>query len=96
MKSHGAFNEAYFSQSVPMSTYLSCFIISDFKSKNTSVDTQGIGDEFELRVFATPAQINKVDFALDVGKKVIEYYIQYFEVPYPLPKLGELSENTTK
>lgn len=74
-----------------MSTYLSCFIVSDFLFKNTTVDTNGIGEEFELRVFATPEQINKVNFALDVGKQIIEYYIQYFKIPYPLPKLGKFN-----
>ncbi|KAI8123273.1 Glutamyl aminopeptidase [Lucilia cuprina] len=87
IKNQGAYNEAYFSQSVPMSTYLSCFIVSDFLYKTVQVDTKGIGEEFELRVFATPEQLNKVDFALAAGKTIIEYYIQYFKIPYPLPKL---------
>ena len=75
-----------------MSTYLSCFIVSDFAYKAVQVDTKGIGDEFTLRVFATPEQINKTDFALSVGKAIIEYYIQYFKIPYPLPKLGKFEK----
>lgn len=72
-----------------MSTYLACFIVSDFKNKSAEIDTRGIGKTFTLRAFATPEQLDKVDFALEVGKTVIEYYIQYFQVEYPLPKLGE-------
>lgn len=72
-----------------MSTYLTCFIVSDFKNKSAEIDTKGIGNPFTLRAFATPEQLDKVDFALEVGKAVIEYYIQYFQVEYPLPKLGE-------
>lgn len=83
--------EVYFAKSVPMSTYLACFIVSDFQSRDVVVDTKGIGDPFDLRVFATPEQINKVDFAVEVGKGVIEYYVQYFQIPYPLPKLGKLN-----
>lgn len=72
-----------------MSTYLACFIVSDFLYKGDKVDTKGIGEEFDIRVFATPEQLHKTDFALKVGKTIIEYYIQYFKIPYPLPKLGK-------
>ncbi|XP_039964988.1 uncharacterized protein LOC120777590 [Bactrocera tryoni] len=83
----GKYTEVYFNRSVPMSTYLACFIVSDFEYKSAVIDTNGIGNPFTLRAFATPEQLDKVDFALDVGKTVIEYYIQYFQVEYPLPKL---------
>lgn len=72
-----------------MSTYLACFIVSDFKYKSKIVETKGIGKNFELRVFATPAQLNKVDLALDIGVKITEYFINYFQIAYPLPKLGK-------
>lgn len=75
-----------------MSTYLACFIVSDFAHKAVKIDTKGIGDEFDMRVFATPEQLDKVDFSVTVGKGVIEYYVQYFKIPYPLPKLGKLTK----
>ncbi|KAJ6640395.1 Glutamyl aminopeptidase, partial [Pseudolycoriella hygida] len=71
-----------FQQSVRMSSYLACFIVSDFTHKKGQV-TNGP----EMRVYATPAQIDKVDFALLTGLNVTEYYINYFNVSYPLPKL---------
>lgn len=74
-----------------MSTYLACFIVSDFKYKNATIQSQGIGKDVLLRVFATAAQLDKVDFALDAGKKMTEYYIQYFKVEYPLPKLDMIA-----
>ncbi|XP_030370374.1 uncharacterized protein LOC115620994 [Scaptodrosophila lebanonensis] len=83
----GDYNEVYFTKSVPMSTYLACFIVSDFAKKTVDIDTNGIGESFIMSVYATPEQIDKVDFALDVGKGVIEYYINYFQIEYPLPKL---------
>jgi glutamyl aminopeptidase len=75
-----------FTESVPMSTYLTVFIVSDFQRKNETV-TPNIGDPFELSVYSTPQQVNKTDYALDTSKKIIEYYIDYFQIPYPLPKL---------
>ncbi|XP_053945174.1 glutamyl aminopeptidase-like [Anastrepha ludens] len=83
----GNYVEVYFNKSVPMSTYLACFIVSDFTSKSVEIDTNGIGSPFTLRAFATPEQIEKVNFALEVGKGVLEYYIQYFQIEYPLPKM---------
>lgn len=81
----------HFNTSVPMSTYLACFIVSDFQSKNETVKSNGVGEDVLLRVFATAAQLDKVDFALDTGKKMTEYYIQYFKIGYPLPKLDMIA-----
>uniref|UniRef100_A0A1B0AGQ9 Aminopeptidase n=1 Tax=Glossina pallidipes TaxID=7398 RepID=A0A1B0AGQ9_GLOPL len=86
-KLQGSYKEVYFNTSVPMSTYLACFIVSDFDHKSVSIETNGIGTDFEMRVFATPEQVDKIQFALEVGKVVIEYYINYFQIEYPLPKL---------
>lgn len=45
----------YFEPSVPMSTYLACFIVSDFKNQSKDVN-----EDVHMRVFATPAQVDKV------------------------------------
>ncbi|XP_064214193.1 aminopeptidase A isoform X3 [Tribolium castaneum] len=75
----------HFNETVPMSTYLSCFIVSDFKYTNTTF--QNGGQDIPFRVYASPHQLEKTTYAGEVGKKVIEYYITYFAIPYPLPKL---------
>lgn len=75
-----------FEESVPMSTYLTVFIVSDFVSTDADINPS-IGDPFKVRCFGTPAQINKLDFALNVSVDVIQYYIDYFKIEYPLPKL---------
>lgn len=82
----------HFAESVPMSTYLSAFIVSDFQHKELPVNARGVGENFTLRAFATPAQLEKVTFALDTAKVITEYYIDYFQEPYPLPKLGECTQ----
>lgn len=70
-----------------MSTYLACFIVCDFISKSVTINP---GDkEFLFSVYATKEQIEKVDFSLEVGVAVTEYYIEYFGIDYPLPKLGK-------
>lgn len=88
----GAYHEVHFNKSVPMSTYLTCFIVSDFEYKSVIINANNIGEDFEMRVYATPEQLNKVDYAVRVGKAVLEYYIDYFQIEYPLPKMGMLSD----
>lgn len=78
-----------FATSVPMSTYLACFVVCDFNYKETIINANGIGANFKLRSFAQNDQMHKIDFAQDIGKRATEFYIQYYEVPFPLPKLGK-------
>ena len=82
--------EVKFATSVYMSTYLLCFIVSDLVS--LSKKARGVVDgakDFELRVFSTEANLSKVKFALDTAVGVIEYFAEYFDIAYPLPKLGK-------
>lgn len=79
--------EVYFEDSVAMSTYLSAFIVSDFDYLEQVVKANGVGDDFKMRVYATPEQKDKMPFALETGVKITEFYIDYFQVEYPLPKL---------
>ena len=41
-------------------------------------------------MWSKPDAIHSVDFALDVAKRTLQYYEDFFKVPYPLPKLGRL------
>ncbi|XP_072938562.1 aminopeptidase A-like isoform X2 [Epargyreus clarus] len=80
-----------FATSVPMSTYLVCFVICKFDHKETDIFSSGIGRNFKLRSFAQKDQTHKIDFAQDIGKRVTEFYIKYYEVPFPLPKLDMIA-----
>uniref|UniRef100_A0A1I8PGY6 glutamyl aminopeptidase n=1 Tax=Stomoxys calcitrans TaxID=35570 RepID=A0A1I8PGY6_STOCA len=80
--------EVQFAESEPMSTYLACFIVSDFAYKEKTV--RGVlegAPDFQMRVFSTAAQVDKVEYALNVGVGITEFYIDYFNISYPLPKL---------
>lgn len=77
-----------FATSVPMSTYLACFVICDFGYKQTEIDSKGVGKNFTLRCYGQKDKLHTIDFAMDIAKRATEYYIQYYNVPYPLPKLG--------
>lgn len=80
-----------FATSVPMSTYLACFVVCDFDYKEADINSGGIGRNFKLRSFAQKQDLHKIDFALDIGKRATEFYINYYEVPFPLPKLDMIA-----
>jgi glutamyl aminopeptidase len=80
----------HFHVSEPMSTYLAVFIVSDFKGKSRRVNANNVGSDFDLTVYSTPHQVDKLDFALETGVQVTEFYLDYFQIAYPLPKLGRL------
>uniref|UniRef100_A0A671KCM9 Aminopeptidase n=1 Tax=Sinocyclocheilus anshuiensis TaxID=1608454 RepID=A0A671KCM9_9TELE len=73
--------EDQFDVSVKMSTYLVAFIVSDFLSiSKTSL--HGV----QISVYAVPEKIDQAEFALDAAVKLLDFYDDYFDIPYPLPK----------
>jgi aminopeptidase N len=65
-----------------MSTYLLAWVGGELHRK-TAVTKRGI----EVSIWATPAQpANSLDFALSVATKTIDFFEEYFDTPYPLPK----------
>ncbi|XP_066237978.1 endoplasmic reticulum aminopeptidase 1 [Saccopteryx leptura] len=73
--------EDQFDVTVKMSTYLVAFIISDFKSIS-KMTKSGV----KVSVYAVPDKINQADYALDAAVTLLEFYEDYFSIPYPLPK----------
>ncbi|KAL1783790.1 endoplasmic reticulum aminopeptidase 1 [Sigmodon hispidus] len=73
--------EDHFDVTVRMSTYLVAFIISDFKSVS-KMTKSGV----KVSVYAVPDKINQADYALDAAVTLLEFYEDYFNIPYPLPK----------
>jgi glutamyl aminopeptidase len=76
-----------FATSVKMSTYLACFIVSQFKSRDATV-TNLDGSTFDVRTFAPAHSVKKTEFANAAAVSITGYYIKYFDIGYPLPKLG--------
>lgn len=78
-----------FNTTVDMSTYLVAFVISDFKVKATN-SVKGV----KIEVAAKPQSIDagEGDFALSEASKIIDFFADYFNVPYPLAK----SSNSTR
>lgn len=64
-----------------MSSYLLAFAVGDFVSIDTKTE-----NGTKVEVFSTKAhEESELYFALEVAKKTIEFYENYFNVKYPLP-----------
>lgn len=46
-------------------------------------------DSHQITVYAVPEKINQTAFALDAAVKLLDFYDDYFDIPYPLPKQGQ-------
>lgn len=70
-----------------MSSYLLAFVIGDLQKKSAKTKS-GV----EVNVWATTAQpADSLDYALEAAKGAIEFFEDYFGVPYPLPKADHVA-----
>ncbi|MBI4177350.1 MAG: M1 family metallopeptidase [Candidatus Aenigmarchaeota archaeon] len=85
-KISGRKKELIFKETPKMSTYLLAFIVGDFKC----VERKS-GNGTLLRVWATRGNEEKGRFALDTTSRLLEYFNDYFGIPYPLEKLDQIA-----
>lgn len=65
-----------------MSSYLLAWVIGNLHKKSAKTKS-GV----DVNIWATPAQSpESLDFALDIATRTIDFFDEYFETPYPLPK----------
>lgn len=64
-----------------MSSYLLAFVVGEMKYLEAKTK-----DGVLVRTYATPANAKLTKFALEVAVKCLEFYNDYFDTPYPLPK----------
>jgi len=71
-----------FNETPYMSTYLLVWIIGNFEYLETK-SSAGT----KIRVYTPLGRKNEAKFALDLGAKCLDFYSEYFGIPYPLEKL---------
>ena len=69
-----------------MSTYLLAFAVGDLRCVEGHSDSGT-----QMRVWATAGNEERGRFALDVSLRLLDYFDEYFGIPYPLPKLDHLA-----
>ena len=77
--------EVRFAATPPMSSYLNVFVAGEFDLiESRSGPTQ-------IRVIATKGKAELGRYALEATAQILQYYNDYFGVPYPLPKLDQIA-----
>jgi puromycin-sensitive aminopeptidase len=76
------YNMVTFEPTPKMSTYLLAFIVGRFEHIEAKTK---MGKR--VRVFITPGKKLQAKFALETAVKVLEFYEDYFDIPYPMPVL---------
>ena len=46
-------------------------------------------DSHQISIYAVPEKIVQTAFALEAAVKLLDFYDDYFDIPYPLPKQGQ-------
>ena len=75
-----------FAETPVMSTYLLAFVVGDLVSVEADA-----ADGTRVGVWTTRGKENQAGFALDTSVKLLGYFNDYFNIPYPLPKLDHLA-----
>ena len=79
-----------YEESIKMSTYLLAFVISDFKYR-VGIKTE---NQVQFRIWSRSEALEQTEYAADIGPKILQYYEDYFKVPFPLPK--QVCRNTVE
>lgn len=82
---HGDYKTVRFDTTPLMSTYLLALVVGNFDTLEGETET-GI----KVRVFTPVGGKERGKFALEVAKKTLTFFGDYFNAPYPLPKLVRL------
>ncbi|KAF3821846.1 hypothetical protein GH733_009888, partial [Mirounga leonina] len=78
----GGLLEDHFETTVKMSTYLVAYIVCDFNSVS-GTSSSGV----KVSVYASPDKWSQTHYALEASLKLLDFYENYFDINYPLPKL---------
>ncbi len=75
-----------FEESPKMSTYLLAFIVGDIACVEANAANNTL-----IRVWATRGKEKQGQYALENAVKLLEYFNDYFGIPYPLSKLDHIA-----
>lgn len=71
----------HYQESVPMSTYLVAFAVTDFVNLRSGSFT----------VWTRREALQQARYALEIGPRILTYFEKYFNIPYPLPKMDMMA-----
>ena len=65
-----------------MSTYLLAFVVADFEFREGAKTENNV----TFRIWSRPEVLSQTQYAAETGPLILEYYENYFNVKFPLPK----------
>ncbi|KAI8825989.1 peptidase family M1-domain-containing protein [Fimicolochytrium jonesii] len=79
----------HFATTPIMSTYLLAFAVGDLEYIEATATPKSPADAKPLvcRVYTLPGHKHKGHFALEVCARTLEFFSEYFDIAYPLPKM---------
>lgn len=77
----GSWTTTTFETTPLMSTYLLAFVYGEMGYKEAQTKAGVV-----VRTYATPENVELTDFSLDVAVRCLDFYNDYFGIPYPLDK----------
>ena len=77
--------EVRFAATPPMSSYLNVFVAGELDLIESRVGPT------QIRVITTKGKAEHGRYALEASARILQYYNDYFGVPYPLPKLDQIA-----
>jgi len=71
-----------YENTLKMSTYLLAFVVSDFRYLEGNKTSNNV----TFRIWSRESALEQTKYATSIGPTILEYYEQYFNIKYPLPK----------
>lgn len=71
----------HYAESLPMSTYLVAFTVTDFHSMSDK----------NFSVWARKEALPSASFALEIGPKILRFLEEYYKIKFPLPKIDMIA-----
>ena len=72
----------HFEESVRMSTYLVAFVVSKYGFVTATPRPNNV----QVRFWAKNASLDQTAYAQEIGPKFLEFFENYFDIPFPMPK----------
>lgn len=71
----------HYAESLPMSTYLVAFAVTDFGNMTDN----------NFSVWARKEALPSAGYALEIGPKILKFLEEYYKIKFPLPKIDMIA-----
>lgn len=73
---------------IPQHEAVNASLLAGTESSPDGICVTSLCLSLQVSVYAVPDKIDQAEYALDAAVTLLEFYEDYFSIPYPLPKQG--------